>query len=224
MNSPAQSVSQSELIARAQRGEEPAFEALFNMYKRRVYCLCLRMTRNPDQAEDLSQDAFLQLFRRIPTFRGESTFSTWLHRLVVNVVLMHLRKKHLSQVPLDEGPSSSQERPVRHEYGREDPRLAGTIDRISIAQALSQLPLGYRTTFLFHDLHGFEHYEIAQFRNCSVGNSKSQLHKARRRLRGLLTARRSQGRSSVKRKTSLHAFGATRQPAFINTLAMLDGA
>ncbi len=222
MNEQAQSVCQSQLVRRAQRGDEQAFEALFNAYKRRVYSLCLRMTRDPDQAEDLSQDAFLQLFRRIATFRGESAFSTWLHRLVANVVLMHLRKKRLPQIPLDDV-DGGQEEPVRHEYGIDDPRLKGAVDRISIAQALNQLPQGYRTTFLFHDLHGYEHYEIAQLRNCSVGNSKSQLHKARRRLRGLLSDKRSQGQISTKRKTSLGASGARNQPALVNAFAILDG-
>lgn len=222
MKEQAQSVSQSQLVTRAQRGDEQAFEALFNAYKRRVYSLCLRMTRDPDQAEDLSQDAFLQLFRRIATFRGESAFSTWLHRLVANVVLMHLRKKRLPQIPLDDV-DGAQEEPVRHEYGIDDPRLKGAIDRISVARALGQLPQGYRTTFLFHDLHGYEHYEIAQLRNCSVGNSKSQLHKARRRLRGLLSDKRSQGQISTKRKTSLGASGARNQPALVNAFAILDG-
>lgn len=222
MNGQPQPVSQSQLIARAQRGDEQAFEALFNKYKRRVYCLCLRMTRNPDQAEDLSQDAFVQLFRRISTFRGESAFSTWLHRLAVNVVLMHLRKKQLPLVPIDDVDSSQQE-PVRHEYGIDDPRLKGVIDRIRIAQALSRLPGGYRTTFLFHDVHGYEHYEIAELRNCSVGNSKSQLHKARRKLRGLLSDKRGQGQRPNRRNTGLTGLGAARRPAFVNALAALDG-
>ncbi len=213
MNGRVQPVSQSELIARAQRGDELAFEALFNSYKRRVYCLCLRMTHNPDKAEDLSQDAFLQLFRRIGTFRGESAFSTWLHRLVVHVVLMHLRKKRLPQIPLDDTDSSGQEQPVSHEYGVDDPRLAAAIERISITRALRRLPQGYRTSFLFHDVLGYEHYEIAQFRDCSVGTSKSQLHKARRRLRALLRDKRSQGRGSTKWKTKLAGLRANNQPA-----------
>jgi RNA polymerase sigma-70 factor (ECF subfamily) len=221
MNGQAQPVPQSQLVARAQRGDEQAFEMLFNKYKHRVYCLCLRMTRNPEQAEDLSQDAFLQLFRRISTFRGESAFSTWLHRLAVNVVLMHLRKKQLPLVPIDSG-DAGQEEPVRHEYGIDDPRLTGAIDRIRIAQALSQLPKGYRTTFLFHDVHGYEHYEIAELRDCSVGNSKSQLHKARRKLRALLSEKRAP--RSVKQNTGLRALRATRRASFVNTLAALDGA
>jgi RNA polymerase sigma-70 factor, ECF subfamily len=223
MNSQAESVFQAQLIWRAQRGDEQAYEALFNAYKRRVYCVCLRMTRDPDQAEDLCQDAFLQLFRRIATFRGESTFSTWLHRLVVNVVLMHLRKKRPPLISLDETDSSGHERSGRREYATEDSRLTRTIDRISIAEALSLLPPGYRAAVLFHDAHGYEHCEIAQLRNCSASNSKSQLHKARRRLRALLSGK-GHGHGSSKRKISRPAFLATQRLAFIDALATLDGA
>ena len=112
----------SDLIERAQRGDEEAFAALFEAHKRRVYSLCLRMTGDTAEAEDLSQEAFLQLFRKISTFRGESAFSTWLHRLVVNVVLMHLRKKGLQQVSLDEV-DNSQDEPVKRDYGGDDLRL-----------------------------------------------------------------------------------------------------
>jgi len=140
------------------------------------------MTGDTAEAEDLSQDAFLQLFRKISTFRGESAFSTWLHRLVVNVVLMRLRKKGLQQVSLDEV-DTSQEEPVRRDYGEDDRRLLGSIDRIVLGRAIATLPPGYRTVFILHDVEGYEHNEIAQIMNCSVGNSKSQLHKARLKLR-----------------------------------------
>ena len=177
--------SETQLIARAQRGDEEAFAALFETYKRRVYSLCLRVTGKPTDAEDLAQEAFLQVFRKISTFRGESAFSTWLHRLVVNVVLMQLRKKGLQQVSLDEM-DTSQEEPVRRDYGDEDQRLMGSVDRISLGNAISELPPGYRAVFVLHDIEGYEHNEIAEFLNCSVGNSKSQLHKARLKLRDLL--------------------------------------
>jgi RNA polymerase sigma-70 factor (ECF subfamily) len=174
--------SDAQLIAQAQGGNEQAFAALFDAHKRRVYSLCLRMTGNTAEAEDLSQEAFLQLFRKISTFRGESAFSTWLHRLVVNVVLMHLRKKGLQQVSLDEL-DTSQEEPVKRDYGDDDRRLMGSIDRISLANAIGELPPGYRAVFVLHDMEGYEHNEIAQILNCSIGNSKSQLHKARMKLR-----------------------------------------
>ena len=184
--------SETQLIARAQRGEEEAFAALYEIHTRRVYSLCLRMTGNTAEAEDLAQEAFLQLFRRISTFRGESAFSTWLHRLVVNVVLMHLRKKGLQLVPLEDT-DNRQGEPVKREYGDEDRRLLGSIDRLTLARAIEQLPPGYRIVFVLHDVEGYEHNEIAQMMNCSVGNSKSQLHKARLKLRAALRREPSKG-------------------------------
>jgi RNA polymerase sigma-70 factor, ECF subfamily len=174
--------TEAQLIARAQRGEEEAFAALFQTHKRRVYSLCLRMIGNPTEAEDLTQEAFLQLFRKISTFRGESAFSTWLHRLAVNVVLMHLRKKGLNQISLDET-ENSQGEAIKRDYGDDDRRLVGSIDRIGLTRAIGELPPGYRTVFILHDVEGYEHNEIAEIMSCSIGNSKSQLHKARLKLR-----------------------------------------
>ena len=145
------------------------------------------MTANTAEAEDLSQEAFLQLFRKISTFRGESAFSTWLHRLVVNVVLMRLRKKGLQQVSLDEL-DTSQDEPVKRDFGDEDRRLVKSVDRLGLERAIAKLPTGYRTVFVLHDIEGYEHNEIAEIMNCSVGNSKSQLHKARLKLREELRA------------------------------------
>jgi RNA polymerase sigma-70 factor, ECF subfamily len=186
--------AEPQLIARAQGGDESAFAALYNAHKRRVYSLCLRMTGNTAEAEDLSQEAFLQLFRKISTFRGESAFSTWLHRLAVNVVLMHLRKKGLQQISLDEV-DTSQGEPVKRDYGDDDRRLLGSVDRISLARAIEGLPPGYRTVFVLHDLEGYEHNEIATIMECSVGNSKSQLHKARMKLREWLRQNRTRSKA-----------------------------
>jgi RNA polymerase sigma-70 factor (ECF subfamily) len=183
--------SETQLIERAQQGDEAAFAALFESHKRRVYSLCLRMTANTAEAEDLTQEAFLQLFRKIATFRGESAFSTWLHRLVVNVVLMHLRKRGLQQVSLDE-PDTSQDEPVRRDFGDEDRRLMKSVDRLGLERAIAKLPGGYRTVFILHDIEGYEHNEIAEIMNCSVGNSKSQLHKARLKLRDALHGKNRQ--------------------------------
>jgi RNA polymerase sigma-70 factor, ECF subfamily len=182
------STSDADLVARAQQGEEAAFASLFEAYKRRVYTLCLRVTGSPLEAEDLTQEAFLKLFRRISTFHGDSTFSTWLHRLVLNEVFMHLRKKRNQEVPIPEADSSG-ERPVSVEYGRDDLQLTGAIDRISLRTALAKLSPGYRTAFILHDVSGYKHGEIARMMKWSVGNSKSQLHKARQRLRRLLGPR-----------------------------------
>jgi RNA polymerase sigma-70 factor (ECF subfamily) len=129
---------EADLIERAKHGDALAFQALYDKHKRRVYSLCLRMTSNTAEAEDLTQEAFLQLFRKIATFRGESAFSTWLR----------------------------------------------------LQKAVDDLPPGYRTIFVLHDVEGYEHNEIATIVGCSIGNSKSQLHKARMKLRDMLKIKR----------------------------------
>jgi RNA polymerase sigma-70 factor (ECF subfamily) len=145
------------------------------------------MMNNPADAEDLMQEAFLQLFRKIGTFRGESAFSTWLHRMTVNVVLMKLRKKTLPATSLDEVTDPDEESGgPRKDVGAPDLRLSGAVDRVNLERCVEKLPPGYRTVFMLHDVQGYEHNEIAKIMDCSVGNSKSQLHKARTRLRDLL--------------------------------------
>ncbi len=183
-------LSEADAIERAKMGNADAFEALYDLHKRRVYSLCLRMTANAAEAEDLTQEAFLQLFRKIGTFRGESAFSTWLHRMAVNVVLMRLRKKNLPVVPLDD-PLESEEETSKKELGAADPKLTGSVDRMQIQRAVEALPPGYRTIFVLHDVEGYEHNEIANIVGCSIGNSKSQLHKARMKLRDLLKTSRA---------------------------------
>jgi RNA polymerase sigma-70 factor (ECF subfamily) len=185
-------LTEAEAIERAKQGDGEAFQFLYNLHKRRVYSLCLRMTGNTASAEDLTQEAFLQLFRKIGTFRGESAFSTWLHRMSVNVVLMQLRKKSLPVVPIDETMEGEDEGTVRKEPGAPDGRLAGAIDRLQLQRAVDELPPGYRTIFVLHDVEGYEHNEIAGMVGCSIGNSKSQLHKARIKLRELLRMNRAE--------------------------------
>jgi RNA polymerase sigma-70 factor (ECF subfamily) len=180
------------LIERAKQGDAEAFQGLYDKHKRRVYSLCLRMTSNTAEAEDLTQEAFLQLYRKIGTFRGESAFSTWLHRLSVNVVLMHLRKKSLPVVSLEETTQVSEEDTPKKDFGAEDLALAGSIDRLQLQKAVDDLPPGYRTIFVLHDVEGYEHNEIAAIVGCSIGNSKSQLHKARMKLRDLLRMKRAE--------------------------------
>ncbi len=186
----ASGLSEAEAIGRAQQGDDGCFESLYGMHKRRVYSLCLRMTGNTAEAEDLTQEAFLQLYRKIATFRGESAFSTWLHRLAVNVVLMHLRKKCLPEVSLEETMEPQQEDVPRRDIGARDNVLAGSIDRVNLERAIESLPPGYRIIFVLHDIEGYEHNEIAEMMGCSTGNSKSQLHKARMKLRDLLKTSR----------------------------------
>jgi RNA polymerase sigma-70 factor (ECF subfamily) len=152
---------------------------------------------NTAEAEDLTQEAFLQLFRKIATFRGESAFSTWLHRLAVNVVLMHVRKKGLPEVSLEETLEPQNEDGPRKDIGAHDHALIGAIDRVNLERSIESLPPGYRIIFVLHDVEGYEHNEIAGMMGCSIGNSKSQLHKARMKLRDLLKL--SQAERAAKR-------------------------
>lgn len=177
---------ETKAIKLAQKGDAGAFETLYHMHKKRVYSLCLRMTGSTTEAEDLAQEAFMQLFRKISTFRGESAFSTWLHRLTVNVVLMYLRKKVPDQVSIDETVEGAEEKAPPRELEDKDLHLAGSVDRVNLERAITRLPPGYRTIFILHDIEGYEHNEIAKTLGCSIGNSKSQLHKARMRLRDLV--------------------------------------
>jgi len=176
------------VVVRAQAGDHQAFAQLYSLHKRRIYSLCLRMVNNVAEAEDLTQEAFLQLHRKIATFRADAAFSTWLHRLAINVVLMHLRKKGLPVVSFDEAlqPGFDDGSAPSRGFGAPDPVLTGAIDRLALERAIAALPAGYRLIFILHDIEGFEHNEIASMLDCSIGNSKSQLHKARLKLRDAL--------------------------------------
>ncbi len=191
--------AEAEVLARAQAGDHHAFAQLYALHKRRIYSLCLRMVGNIAEAEDMTQEAFLQLHRKIATFRGDSAFSTWLHRLAINVVLMQLRKKGLNLISLDEAMEPTPEEGPGRSFGAPDLRLSGSIDRLALERAVADLPAGYRLIFILHDVEGYEHNEIATMLDCSIGNSKSQLHKARLKLRETLQA---QGRTSAKETQS----------------------
>jgi RNA polymerase sigma-70 factor, ECF subfamily len=171
-----------QLAQASSAGDMASFERLYERHHRRVYSLCLRMTANTAEAEDLAQEVFIQLFRKVGSFRGESAFTTWLHRLTVNQVLMHFRRKGVRL----EQTTEDGESPVQVVRGTEDPSRMPVVDRIALDKAVGQLPPGYRAVFVLHDVEGREHEEIARMLGCSVGTSKSQLHKARMKLRGLL--------------------------------------
>lgn len=180
-------LADAELVQRAQQGDVDAFAALFHANKTRIYSLCLRMTSSTAEAEDLTQEAFLLAFRKLGTFRGDSALSTWLYRVAVNTVLMHIRKRgtRVRETSLDELNERVPYAP-KCEHGEVDGRLVSAIDRVTLTRALKDLPPGYRTVFLMHEVHGYEHQEIARILRCSIGNSKSQLHKAKARMQELL--------------------------------------
>lgn len=192
-------LSERQLVQRAQSGDKEAFAQLYETHKQRVYAICLRITREKMEAEDCAQEAFLQCFLRLSTFRGDSALSTWLYRLTVNVVLMRLRANHVRPVSLDASGTADDfgESVILNACPVDDMRLSGTLDRIALHRAVRHLSPGYRTIFLLHDVEGKAHSEIARQLGCSIGNSKSQLHQARNRLRRFL--RRSTRRFAPSR-------------------------
>lgn len=171
-----------ELCRLAAGGDLAAFEMVYQRYHRRTFSLALRMTGSTAEAEDLTQEVFIQLFRKIGSFRGDSAFSTWLHRMTVNQVLMHFRRRSVK----NERTSEDGEMPEQAERGSSNPNKMQVVDRIALKKAIAELPNGYRRVFILHDVEGFEHEEVARMMGISVGTSKSQLHKARLKLRGLL--------------------------------------
>jgi len=182
--------NEGEAITRARRGDAGAFEYLYKAHCRHVYSVCLRMIKNPAEAEDLTQQTFLQVFRKIGTFRGQSGFSTWLHRVTVNIVLMHLRRRKPTEVLLEDLNHSGSDIEAPREFGSSDTSMLGAIDRLNLRRAIRKLPYSNKRLFVLCDVFGYQHKEIAQCLRCSTGCSKSQLHRARKRLRRLLQGER----------------------------------
>lgn len=176
------SISDFDLAQASAKGDMAAFEEIYQRHNRRVYSLCLRMLQNTHEAEDLTQEVFIQLFRKIGSFRGDSAFTTWLHRMTVNQVLMHFRKRSVK----NEKTTEEGETPVQVVPGTGNPGKMPVVDKIALDRAIAQLPNGYRSVFILHDVEGHEHEQVARILGCSVGTSKSQLHKARMKLRKLL--------------------------------------
>ncbi len=171
-----------QLAKAASTGDIGSFEEIYKRHHRRVYSICLRMLQNASEAEDLTQDVFIQLYRKIGSFRGDSAFTTWLHRMTVNQVLMHFRKRSVKfEKTTEEGETPDQPVP-----GSANPHKMQIVDKIALDSAIEQLPNGYKNVFVLHDVEGFEHEEVARILGCSVGTSKSQLHKARLKLQKLL--------------------------------------
>lgn len=195
-------LSETQAIRLAQRGDAGAFERLYRLHSPRVYSLCLRMLRNADDAEDSTQDVFLHVFRKIQGFRGDAAFSTWLHRVAVNTVLMRFRgSKEAKTSTLDDSNSNRENGAPSREAGAPDPHLEGYVDRVAIEKAIAELPPRCKLMFVLYDIQGYAHREIARIAGCSVGNAKSQLHKARVRLRQLL--RRDLGRAEEDAQTQI---------------------
>jgi RNA polymerase sigma-70 factor (ECF subfamily) len=195
--------SERVIVQQLQAGDLSQFEFLYRSYKRRIFSLCLRMIDDYSLAEDFTQEAFITAFRRIDTFRGDSAFATWLHRIAVNIVLMHVRqqKSRGTMASLDET-ASEEDLSMGERLGREDRQLASSIDRVALESAINRLAPGYRIVLVLHDIEGYEHSEIAELMGCSVGNTKSQLHKARLRLRELLAEAADEAGNKRARRTA----------------------
>ncbi|HZR31603.1 MAG TPA: sigma-70 family RNA polymerase sigma factor [Terriglobales bacterium] len=179
------------MLRGAQAGDHQAFESLYHRHKRIVYGTCFRMLRSTSEAEDSMQEVFLQVYRKISTFRGDAAFSTWLHRLTVNEVLMKLRKRKFKPEPepLETYSEAEEDIVAAKQLGSIDRIQAGTIDRVMLEQAIEGLSPGYRMVFILHDVEGYQHHEIADLLGFSEGNCKAQLHKARLRIRANLLKR-----------------------------------
>jgi RNA polymerase sigma-70 factor (ECF subfamily) len=165
-------------VRRAQDGDVAAFEQLYRHNVNRVYALCFRMTGDHDRAEQLTQDAFVHAWEKLSTFRGESAFGTWLHRLAVNIVLQDQRSRQ-----------QEREKSVLHGERDDSDRVIqsdGTDERIDLDRALASLPDGARSVFVLHDIEGYSHREIAEMLGIAEGTSKAQLHRAKKLLRSVL--------------------------------------
>lgn len=171
-----------ELARRIASGDMCAFEELYSLYYRRIFALCYRMTRSQYEAEDLTHDIFVHVYKKIQSFRGQSALMTWLHRVTVNQVLMHFRRKSARPKEV----SSDTELDAHYPTDSIDATVSSGPARIELETAISALPPGYRLVLLLHDVEGYEHGEISRIAGISVGTSKSQLHKARRKLRKLI--------------------------------------
>ena len=176
----AHTVPEADLIRRTKTGDKAAFEQLYRMHVGRVYGLCLRLTANKERAEESTQTVFIRLWEIIGSFRGESAFSTWLHRITVNVVLAEKRKEHrLEAVVTTTG--------LLEEFEGAGPaQFPGTA--IDLETAVAALPDRAREVFVLHDIEGYRHEEIADLLGVVAGTSKTHLHRARKILRGALQA------------------------------------
>ena len=170
--------SPEDAVRQAQQGDEAAFEGIYREHHSRIYALCLRMVREEEQAEELTQEVFVRLWEKLGSFRGESRFGTWLHRLAVNVVLSHLR--------------SQRRRSIREQQLYEEHRYASAVKRsmpetrLDLEAAIATLPPGAREVLILHDIEGLRYREIAEAHGTAIGTVKSQLHRARKLLREVL--------------------------------------
>jgi RNA polymerase sigma-70 factor, ECF subfamily len=175
------------VVERVRGGDTSAFETLYTLYKCSVFALCLRLTSNISDAEDLTQEVFLQVHRKVNSFRGEAAFGSWLYRVAINASMMHFRRRHPEELSFDtfeseSFPNALAAQPISRCHV--DP-----VERIALVRALADLSKGRRTVVVLHDLKGLTHREVAQRLGVTVSSSRSQLHQAHRKLRDILTGK-----------------------------------
>jgi len=206
--SEANDMPEAEAIRLALQGNVTAFERLYRLHRRRVFTLCVRMLANSAEAEDLTQETFLTVFRKIRAFRGETSFSTWLHLVTVTVVLMHIHNKMVAETSREETTDRTEETEACGvKLGDADLYFNNTIDRHGLQTAIDQLPPGFKPRFVLYDKEGYAHKEIADRRGRSTGTSKSQPRKSRR-LPELSQKGQSNGSPGKTRSANCFTFGA----------------
>lgn len=182
---PSLARADDDLVGRFRQGDLGAFEEIYRRHAGRLYSLACRMTGNPSDGEDLLQDIFVQVHRKLTTFKGESALATWLYRLAMNVCLDHLRSRGVRMDQVSDSIDADGDPTPPADRGME---AALVVNRIDLERAIARLPEGSRAAFLLHDVEGFEHQEVAAILGIAEGTSKSQVHKARLRLRRWLHA------------------------------------
>lgn len=182
---PSPARADDDLVGRFRQGDLGAFEEIYRRHAGRLYSLACRMTGNPSDGEDLLQDIFVQVHRKLTTFKGESALATWLYRLAMNVCLDHLRSRGVRMDQVSDSIDADGDPTPPADRGME---AALVVNRIDLERAIARLPEGSRAAFLLHDVEGFEHQEVAAILGIAEGTSKSQVHKARLRLRRWLHA------------------------------------
>jgi RNA polymerase sigma-70 factor (ECF subfamily) len=181
-------MAEAEAIEKARTGDVTGYESLYHLHRGRVYSLCLRFTGNTSDAEDLTQEVFLQVYRKISTFRGDAKFGSWLYRVAVNLALMRFRRRRPREVSLN-SPRTLNPDPMQLELGDHFRTGSFLIERVALRRALGSLSKARRSVVLLHDVDGFTHCEVGRRLGLAAGTSKSQLHKAHIELRGILGRR-----------------------------------
>jgi len=179
---------EAEAIEKARNGDVAGYESLYHLHRSRVYSLCLRFTGNVSDAEDLVQEVFLQVYRKISTFRGDAKFGSWLHRVAVNLALMHFRRRRPREVSLNVSQTLRPD-PTRSQLRDQFWTSSFLVERVALGRALGSLSKARRNVVLLHDVNGFTHGEVGRRLGLAAGTSKSQLHKAHVELRNALGRR-----------------------------------